>query len=87
MGRLELPLPELGKAGKKDLDGAARKMQRSIRQRVPADLKDTIVVKTYRTAKGTGIAVEYDDRAEDFVYAAVEYPRPGRSEKSDLTRE
>jgi hypothetical protein len=87
MGRLELPLPELGRGGKKDLEGAAKEMQRSIRERVPADLKNTIVVKTYKTAKGTGIAVEYDDRAENFVYAAIEYPRLGRSEKSGVTRE
>lgn len=86
MGRLELPLPELGKDAKKNLESAAKDMEKMIRERTPADLKDSIVVTTYRSAKGTGIVIEYDDRAENLVYAAMEYPRPGRKEESAVPR-
>jgi len=74
MGRLELPLPEIGR-GAKSLEAAAKDMQARIRNQVPTELKDTIVVKTFKKGKATGVAIEYDDRAENFVYMAMEYPK------------
>ena len=74
MGRLELPLPEMGK-GSKSLVEAAKDMQARLRDRVPTELRNTIVVKTFKKGKVTGVAIEYDDRAENFVYTAMEYPK------------
>ena len=74
MGRLELPLPVLGK-GAKSIEDAARNMQARIRRQVPEELRNTVVVKTYKKGKTTGVAIEYDDRAENFVYIAMEYPK------------
>lgn len=74
MGRLELQLPDLGK-GAKSIEAAAEDMQARIRKRVPPELRSTIVVKAYRKGKVTGVAIEYDDRAENFVYMAMEYPK------------
>lgn len=74
MGILELPLPELGK-GAKSLEAAAKDMQARIRKQVPAELRNTVVVRTYKRGKSTGVAIEYDDRAENFVYVAMEYPK------------
>ena len=74
MGRLELPLPNLGK-GAKSLEAAAENMQARIRKQVPPELRNTIVVKTFKKGKATGVAIEYDDRAESFVYMATEYPK------------
>ena len=75
MGRLELPLPDLGKSGR-SLEEAAKDMQTRIRKRVPPELRDTIVVKAFKRGKATGVAIEYDDRAENLVFVAMEYPRP-----------
>ncbi len=74
MGRLELPLPDLGK-GAKSVEAAARNMQARIRKQVPEELRGTVVVRTYKKGKTTGVAIEYDDRAENFVYIAMEYPK------------
>ncbi len=79
MGRLELPMPELDK-GSGSLEKAAKDMQDRIRAAAPAALRQSIIVKVYRGEKGTGMAIEYDDRAENLVYVALEYPRPGRKE-------
>jgi hypothetical protein len=86
VGRLELPMPELGKGGKDHLKAAAEEMQERIRARAPPELRNTIVAKTYKKGKSTGIAIEYDDRAENLVYIAMEYPRPGRKEESVVPR-
>jgi predicted peptidase len=74
VGRLELPLPELGK-GVKSIEAAAEVMQTRIRKQVPPELRSTIVVKTFKKGKTTGVAIEYDDRAENYVYMAMEYPK------------
>jgi len=74
VGRLELPLPDIRK-GSKSLEVAAKDMQARIRDQVPTELKDTIVVRVFRKGKSTGIAIEYDDRAENSVYVAIEYPK------------
>ena len=74
MGRLELPLPDLGK-GTKSLEAAVQNMQTRIRKQVPEELRNTVVVKTFKKGKTTGVAIEYDDRAENFVYIAMEYPK------------
>ena len=74
MGRLELPLPDLGK-GEKSIRAAVESMQARIREQVPSELRETVFVKTYKKGKTTGVAIEYDDRAENFVYIAMEYPK------------
>jgi len=74
VGRLELPLPDLGK-GEKSIQAAVESMQARIREQVPPELRGTVFVKTYKKGKTTGVAIEYDDRAENFVYIAMEYPK------------
>ena len=81
MGRLELPLPELGK-GTGGMERMAKEMEDRVKGHVPEELRDSIVVKPFKKGKTTGLAIEYDDRAENFVYIAMEYPRPGRKEES-----
>ena len=86
MGRLELPLPEFGKAGTGNLKTAARNMEAKIRAQTPVALRESIVVRTFKKGGGTGIEIEYDDRAENFVYIAMEFPRPGRREETITPR-
>lgn len=82
MGRLELPLPRLGK-GTRSLEDIAEEMKTRIRAQVPEDLRDSVDVRPFGEGQRTGIVVEYDDRAERFVYVALEYPaRSGRSENA-----
>jgi len=71
MGRLELPLPELDRS----LETHAKDMQKKIRAHVPEKMRDTVVVKAFKKGKTTGIAIEYDDKIENLVYSAIEYPR------------
>lgn len=79
MGRLELPLPELGKP----LEESAKAMESKIRAQVAPEYRKSIVVKAFRKGQKTGLAIEYDDRAENQVYVAMEYPKgSGREEGS-----
>lgn len=71
MGRLELPLPELGKP----LETHAKDMQEKIRKQIPEKMRKTVVVKAFKKGNRTGIAIEYDDKVENLVYSAIEYPR------------
>ena len=80
MGRLELPLPQLGK-GEQSLEAVSKQMQEKIRARAPKDLRETIVVRPYAKGRQTGLAIDYDDRAESFVYAAIEYPSGSGTEE------
>lgn len=73
MGRLELPLPRLGK-GKRLLESVAEDMQERIRAQAPKELRASIRVSPFKKGESTGVAIEYDDRAERFVYVAIEYP-------------
>jgi len=86
MGRLELPLPEFGKGAKDNLRAAAGNLQAKIRAQTPEEFRETVVVKTFKKGDSTGIAIEYDDRAENYVYVAMEYPRPGKKEETALPR-
>lgn len=80
MGKLVLPLPELGIS----IDESADEMQARIRERVPEKLRASISVKALREGSKTGLEVSYDDRAENFVYSAIEYPRvSGRKETAE----
>ena len=74
MGRLELPLPELGEDS---LSWSAKDIEKKIRAQTPADLRDSIAVRPFRDGKQTGIRIEYDDKAEQFVFIAMEYPKGG----------
>ena len=71
MGRLELPLPDIG--GK--LKERAKDVQDKIRAQTPKELRASVKVKPFRKGGMEGLAIEYDDRAENFVYIAMEYPR------------
>jgi len=85
MGRLELPLPQLGK-GKRSLEVVAKDMQEKIRARAPKGLRETIIVKPFTKGKQTGLSIDYDDRAENFVYMAMEYPKGGGKKESVVPR-
>lgn len=85
MGRLELPLPQLGK-GKQSLEVVAKEMQEKIRARAPKDLRETITVKPFTKGKQTGLSIDYDDRAESFVYVALEYPAGSGKEETAIPR-
>jgi hypothetical protein len=72
MGSLELPLPELGNDS---LSWSAKDIEKRIRAQTPSDLRDSINVRPFRNGKQTGIRIEYDDKAERFVFVAIEYPQ------------
>jgi len=77
VGKLELPLPELGMS----LDESAKELQERISSQVPEEFRGSIVVRAFRTGERTGLEVSYDDDVENLVYAAIEYPgRSGRKE-------
>ena len=76
MGRLELPLPDIGK-GKTSLDLAAKEMQARIRNDIPEQFRRSLTVKPFRKGERTGLAIEYDDKAENMIYSAIEYPSKG----------
>ncbi len=78
MGRLELPLPDIGHS----LENRAKDVQEKIRAQTPEELKSSVKVKPFRKGDRTGLAIEYDDRAENFVYIAMEYPRGDRKDES-----
>ncbi|OGS42026.1 MAG: hypothetical protein A3K67_07750 [Euryarchaeota archaeon RBG_16_62_10] len=78
---MEIPLPELG-GGKLSLKSSARAMEKRIKDQTPADLRRSIVVKPFRKGERTGLVIEFDDRAENFVYVAMEYPRGGGKKES-----
>jgi hypothetical protein len=59
----------------RSLDDASKEMQARIRKQVPAELRDSVLVKSFKKGKTTGLAIEYDDRAENYVYMAMEYPK------------
>jgi len=80
-------MPELGKGSKDSLKDAAHDLQAKIRAQTPKELRDSIIVKAFKKGKSTGIAIDYDDRAENFVYIAMEYPRPGEKEETVSPRE
>jgi hypothetical protein len=77
VGRLELPLPEIGAP----LKAHAKHMQARIRAQVPGELRKSVKVKVFKKGERSGIVIEYDDRAENFVYTAMEYPPRGGQEK------
>jgi hypothetical protein len=85
MGRLEHPLPQLGK-GKQSLEYVAKEMQEKIRARAPKGLRETIIVKPFTKGKQTGLSIDYDDRAESFVYVALEYPAGSGKEETVLPK-
>lgn len=74
MGRLELPIPELGR-GTQHLDAAADEMQERIRRNVPERFRESIVVRPFKRRGSSGLAIEYDDAAEPHVFAVIEHPK------------
>lgn len=77
MGRLELPLPELGTS----LDESAKEMQEMIRAHVPEDHRSSVAVRAFRRDGKTGLEISYDDSVENLVYAALEYPKDTRRDE------
>ena len=61
MGKLELPMPEMGKG----LKAAAKDLETRIRAHVPAEFRESVAVTAFKRGKVTGLAIEYDDRAGD----------------------
>ncbi|OGS56636.1 MAG: hypothetical protein A3K60_01350 [Euryarchaeota archaeon RBG_19FT_COMBO_56_21] len=83
MGKLELPMPDMGKG----LKAAAKDLETKIRAHVPVEFKKSVAVTAFKRGKATGLAIEYDDRAENHVYAAIEYPvGGGKGESVDPSR-
>ena len=78
VGRLELPLPEIGK----QLKERAKDVQAKIRAQTPEELRGSVKVRPFKKGDVTGLTIEYDDRAENFVYIAMEYPRGGGKKES-----
>ena len=73
VGRLELPIPELGR-GTQFLSSNAEELEKRIRAAVPAQFKKSIKVQPFKRRGSSGLAVEFDDGAERFVWAAIETP-------------
>lgn len=71
MGRLELPLPKLGR-GTQFLDSSADRMQEMVRSKVPEEYRASIVVRPFKRRGSSGLSVEYDDKVEGIVMAAIE---------------
>jgi hypothetical protein len=82
VGKLELPLPDVGAS----LESHAKEMQARIREQTPNEFRNSIVVKVFKKGTKTGLAIEYDDRAENFVYMAMEYPKGGGKKESVVPR-
>lgn len=68
---MEIPLPEFDEP----LSAHAKRLEEKIRKQTPSELRDSIRVGTFKKGKRKGLAIEYDDKAENFVYTAMEYPR------------
>ena len=85
LGRLELPMPELGK-GEHSLASTAKDMEKRIKAQTPPELRDSVAVKTFRKGGRTGLAIEFDDRAEKYVYVAIEYPAGAGHEEYAVPR-
>lgn len=83
LGKLELPLPEIGTS----LDASAMELQARIRERVPEKLRASVVVKAFRRADRTGLEISYDDSLENIVYSAIEYPSGSGREESVAPKE
>lgn len=71
VGVIELPLPKLGR-GTQFLSSSADRMQEMIRSKVPEEYRSSVVVRPFKRRGSTGLSVEYDDRAESAVMAALE---------------
>jgi hypothetical protein len=71
VGKIELPMPELGR-GTQFLNSSADRMQEDIRSKVPERYRASVVVRPFKRRGSTGISVEYDDAAESYVMAALE---------------
>jgi len=80
MGKLELPMPDLGK-GASSLDSQAKALEKRIRAQVPKDLAGSVRVRTVRTKERTVLEIEFDDRAEQMVLVAIEYPKGSGKEE------
>jgi len=80
VGRLELPLPELGAS----MDESAMQMQEMIRANVPEAHRESVSVRAFRREGMTGLEISYDDAIESLVFAALEYPmNTGRDEGAE----
>lgn len=82
MGRLELPMPKLGRSTQ-FLESHANDMQERIRARVPKEFRNSVVVRPFRRRGSSGLAVEYDDKIEALVFSAIEDPGSGQRETTD----
>jgi hypothetical protein len=56
------------------LDAAADEMLAKVKKRVPDRFKESIVVRPFKRRGSSGLAIEYEDAAEPYVFAAIEQP-------------
>ncbi|MGD9962717.1 MAG: hypothetical protein AB7S97_02295 [Thermoplasmata archaeon] len=66
-------MPKLGR-GTQFLDSSAERMQEIVRSKVPAEYRTSVVVRPFKRRGSTGLSVEYDDKVEALVLAALEQP-------------
>ncbi len=81
MGKLELPLPELGTDS---LSWSAKDIEKRIRAQTPPDLRTSILVRPFKRSDKTGVSIEYADEAENFVFAAIEYPKDSTRHEDEI---
>jgi len=83
MGRLELPIPELGKD---NLSWSAKDIEKRIRAQVPTSLRESVTVRPFKKGERTGVLIEYPDEAESHVFVAIEYPKGGAGHEDSVPR-
>lgn len=83
MGRLELPIPELGN---ESLSWSAKALEKRIRAQVPPSLRDSVTVRPFKKGERTGVLIDYPDEAESHVFVAIEYPKGGARNEDSVPR-
>ena len=83
MGTLEMPMPDLGK-GEGSLEAQGRRLERRIRSHLPREPRDKVTVAVYADGERTGLRIEFDDRAEQMVLVALEYPPGSDREECEM---
>ncbi len=80
MGELELRMPDLAK-GPLSLEAQGKALEKRIKNGLPRELRESVIVRVYRSDTGSGLRIEFDDRAEQMVLIAVEYPTGSEREE------
>jgi hypothetical protein len=83
MGKLELPIPELGN---ESLNWSAKDLEKRIRAQVAPSLRDSVTVRPFKNGERTGVSIDYPDEAEKSVFVAIEYPKGGSRHEDSAPR-